>query len=95
MNIYELERIVEEHRSMKQELDRQRELLHKKAIIARAIVDDEGLVYDLIKCIQKLRCNGILTEKESDIYLEELKIKFAKRGIHFVKPFSKREPRYE
>lgn len=95
MNVYQLENIIEEHAKMKKELARRQEIEHQKAVAARTMLDDESLVYDLVKCVQKLRANSIITEKESEAFIEELRIKFAKRGIHFVKPFGRREPRYE
>jgi hypothetical protein len=95
MNVYELENIIEEHGKMKKELARRQALEHQKAIMARSILDDESLIYDLIKCIQKLESNNILTKIEATTCMDMLHEKFASKGIYFVKPFYKRKPRYE
>lgn len=87
MNVYQLENIIEEHGKMKQELARLQEIEHKKHVFARAILDEESIVTDLIRCIVKLKNSKIINQNEYEVIMDKLHLQYAERGLFFIKPF--------
>jgi hypothetical protein len=89
VNVNELENIIEEYKKFKDELIKIRQLERKKVVIARAILDDESLICDLINCFVKLKNKNIIEKKEYDSYMNKLQKMFAKQGLYFIKPFGR------